>query len=451
VGCHADNTTDAEQKAYYKRVREGVPRVDGPLDVIALGDFNNTVDRAKDVWYKKRGGASTSGYRRPLGLAAMGDLGEHLGGWQDAFRSVWPDKTEFTRPHIINGVTVSKARIDRAMLSPHLLSGNAPCVAAVEHIWPSSSRLAALKALNTSKSAYSDHAAVQIDVRYSDTLKPARQWHLPLHLLRYAETVDHMRGIIREELAKTDVSCSEKLDAIMVRTREWAVKHVQDQSNKHMFIKRRLSQNLAKCDALLGEGLTGECTLDQITDAEQRERRIAGTRWQKTQILEELASLHGAEQRRFREDRAIDDDLHGDTCHRAFFDDTRAQHASSLVSELRDGGGRVQTEQSGLNKAATAFFGGKGGLFNLGLERDNAAEARLLQALRDDGRRVPDNLKAGLEPKSVLDPWRVQKAIAGLASNKKVGTDGFPAKFFKTFALGLSGYTMGTTPNMPGT
>ena len=86
MGCHADNTTDAEQKAYYKRVREGVPRVDGPLDVIALGDFNNTVDRARDVWYKKREGASTSGYRRPLGLAAMGDLGEQLGGWQDTFR-----------------------------------------------------------------------------------------------------------------------------------------------------------------------------------------------------------------------------------------------------------------------------------------------------------------------------------------------------------------------------
>ena len=227
----------------------------------------------------------------------------------------------------------------------------------------------------------------------------------------------------------------EKLQWIMAETRRWAQEHVQRDSRRHVVRKQRLLRNLARCNDFLGEGCNDKCHSDEISDDGQRAARIATTRRQKADIQAELADAYRAEQRRFLEDRAIFSDRFYDTCHRGFFDDARAQQLQVPVGELRDAAGNVQTSQAALNRVASAFYGAKGGLFNRGTSRGAESEAQLLSALQRDGKRVPPHLQAMLQPEAVLDPWKVQRAIAGLPSNKAPGPDGFPSEYFKTLCL----------------
>ena len=88
-----------------------------------------------------------------------------------------------------------------------------------------------------------------------------------------------------------------------------------------------------------------------------------------------------------------------------------------------------------MNKATTSYYGDKGGLFNNDITRCPTNENTLLNALLIDNKKIPLHLRASLEPSAVLTPDNIQKAIAGLPSNKKPGTDGFPSEYFKTFCL----------------
>ena len=67
--------------------------------------------------------------------------------------------------------------------------------------------------------------------------------------------------------------------------------------------------------------------------------------------------------------------------------------------------------------------------------KDALCTKTLLNALLKDNKNIPVHLRASLEPSAVLTPDNIQKAIAGLPSNKKPGTDGFPSEYFKTFCV----------------
>ena len=88
---------------------------------------------------------------------------------------------------------------------------------------------------------------------------------------------------------------------------------------------------LQKCDDNLGEGLSDEFILNQIPESRQRDERISTTRKQKETIQYELRVIHNAEIMRFAQDRAIADDLYGDTCHRGLFDVTRTSQTRRWV------------------------------------------------------------------------------------------------------------------------
>lgn len=60
-----------------------------------------------------------------------------------------------------------------------------------------------------------------------------------------------------------------------------------------------------------------------------------------------------------------------------------------------------------MNRVASAFWLGDGGLFNKGAVRDLDAEGILRDAVRRDGRSVPEHLRPLLEPDCVLDAWSV--------------------------------------------
>ena len=146
--------------------------------------------------------------------------------------------------------------------------------------------------------------------------------------------------------------------------------------------KQRLSNSLTKCDDFLGEGFNAVCQSDQISDKAQRAARIATTRRQKETVLEELAAIYNNERLRFLDNRAIEGERFDDTCLRSFFDDARAQQCPIPITSLRGKDGSPRTDQAGMNRVATAFWLGKGGLFNKGTTRDLGSEAVLLDAVR---------------------------------------------------------------------
>jgi hypothetical protein len=61
------------------------------------------------------------------------------------------------------------------------LKGN-PTITSIRHVIPTDGDLLALKRIG-STSKWSDHSAVEIRVRYTDTLKQKRSWTFPKHTL----------------------------------------------------------------------------------------------------------------------------------------------------------------------------------------------------------------------------------------------------------------------------
>ena len=231
VGCHADNGSDIDQEDFYERMKRDIPAATPGTDIILLGDFNNTTDRGKDVWYRDKKNTSNpihqKYYERPKGIDALGALRSHLGDVTDVFRTLHPNKLEFSRLHTINRTIHSKGRIDRGYILERMIRGNAPRLITSEHIWPCTSTLETLRNLDSTKKTWSDHAAFQMSIRYSDSKKTKQPWSLPLHLLQNTETVDSMRTIIHQSLTSEKITESEKISLILKRTKEWAIEHIK--------------------------------------------------------------------------------------------------------------------------------------------------------------------------------------------------------------------------------
>ena len=130
----------------------------------------------------------------------------------DAFRHLYPCKREYTRRHTTttNEVTtvLSKSRLDCGLLSRSLLTQAAPALHMLEHIEPSAGQLQTLRDLReagrTTKKTWSDHAAIQITIRYSDVKQPPPSWRFPNYLLDDREAYDHMRSIIDQGISRDE-------------------------------------------------------------------------------------------------------------------------------------------------------------------------------------------------------------------------------------------------------
>jgi hypothetical protein len=160
---------------------------------------NNSLDEHNN-------GGRVRGGRMPNGVASMLNCADKWGGKNahlvDAFRQIYPDLTEYTRSSHHTGTTTWR-RIDRIMVSPRLCTqGLAPYVERVRHLWPSDAEMLALERTGSS-SKWSDHAAVELTMRYSDTPRPPRTWKYPGHMLVDPEFVDNtLRSGARSALGR---------------------------------------------------------------------------------------------------------------------------------------------------------------------------------------------------------------------------------------------------------
>ena len=424
VGTHADNDSDQEQRAFFTRVAGALPPVDASReDVIWLGDHNNTVERTID--YHRLGGGGQY-QTRPQGVAAMQSLACQLGGLTDAFRTLHPRCREFTRIHPASAQSPgSKARIDRGYLSTNLTTGTkAPTLVAAGHIRPSDESLAALGLGADGKR--SDHAAVSMVIRYSDEVAPPKRWHMPRHLLtgEHVDSVLAMRAVVAEGIAKTELSPLQRVLFVLEKTRKLCKEATAKATSERAKQRRTLHKQLQRSEARLGLGL-GIGDQPQLSGAAlEIETRRHG------ELEASLQSMREADHRRWLADRAYEEYLQADRCNRAMFEDTRQERVDSSVRKVRSGT-RTATGTKRVLLEATRFFGGKGGLFNNGVKTVRADELRLHEALRRDGKCVPQGRHDDLKIERICSAEAVQRAICDLPGYTMPGMEGFTSDYFK--------------------
>ena len=424
VGTHADNDSDAEQRAFFERVAAALPQVDtSQEDVIWLGDHNNTEDRAVD--YHRIGGGGQH-QTRPQGVAAMQSLACQLGGLTDAFRVLHPRCREFTRIHPGSAQSPSsKARIDRGYLSSHLTTGTkAPALVAAGHIRPSDESLATLGLGADGKR--SDHAAVSMVIRYSDEVAPPKRWHMPRHLLtgEHVDSVLAMRAIVAEGIAKAELSPLQRVLFILEKTRKFCKETTAKATSERAKQRQTLHKQLQRSEARLGLGL-GVGDQPQLSGA-----ALESETCRHGELEESLQSMREADHRRWLADRAYEEYLQADRCNRAMFEDARQERVDSSVRKVRSGT-RTATGTKRVLLEATRFFGGKGGLFNNGVKTVRADELRLHDALRRDGKSVPQGRRDDLKMERICSAEAVQRAICDLPSYTMPGMEGFTSDYFK--------------------
>ena len=428
VGCHAEKDVgephggdaDAQQEAFYTRVKRQVPRLPGHEYIFAM-DTNNVADEELDQWSLDR---ASQGSQRPRAISAMQDMLWHFGAASDAFRSLYEHRREYTRVTPDNGQPRSKRRIDRLYVPRRLVSGAAvPRVKEVRHVRPGTRDLEAVRRLGCTRK-WSDHAAVQMCLQCSGLPRAKSQWTLPLHTVREPRFVSGLMWPIRNAwLARQDLPAQARLDGMMAEIKEKVCAKVKAESKAHHAEKSRLLRRIAKCDAApsgvggMGKGVN-----------EQREAAVNA-----------LFQLHQAEQRRWLHDRGYEKSLREDTCWKGFFEETRDQGVRSHIESL-SGPTRRHKDMPGMFKEASRYFGAPGNIFNLQRRekasvrerrRIDEAQESMMEALQKDGKRVPLDMYELLSSEKLLSDWNVQKAIESLASGKAPGPDGWPAEFFK--------------------
>ena len=121
IGFHADNTSDVQQAKSFKKVQEAI-QVDPNMNYIWCMDANNVVNPGLD---SKRTGIARTWQDRPKGVRQMLDSARDIGGMRDAFRTLFPNKKEYTRVTntVNNEENIQKTfkRIDKIFVSGSLL------------------------------------------------------------------------------------------------------------------------------------------------------------------------------------------------------------------------------------------------------------------------------------------------------------------------------------------
>ena len=298
IAYHADSHSDEEQRDGFLALKSALPH-DPTCDYIWLMDRNNIPNETLD--YKHAQGAPNS-IQRPLGIAAMHGCATHWGGMRDAYRALYPRRRQFTRQHAPNGEPCHWKRLDCVMVSTGMLGKQIPCVTTVKHLYPGKKDLAVLRSVG-STSKWSDHAAVQCTVRYTDTTKPPRTWTFPAHLLKDADVVN---GKLREQVTAAqggNGSAVERLLRLLATARKYAETKVKADTQRHRGEMQDTLKKLRQCKKEIGDEFGAAGSLEKMPDCEERRRRIAATSTQRDAHRIRLRSLLETEQKRWYADR----------------------------------------------------------------------------------------------------------------------------------------------------
>jgi len=155
---------------------------------------------------------------------------------------------------------VSWARLDRVYVPSHMLGGKSPAVMDVRHVRPSAEDVVALRSGGGTKR--SDHAAVDWDVRYSDTEAAATSWRLPLHLLQggpeaAAAAQWGMQRIIDEGLNMGHLGALAQLTYVLEKTRKFCQAHKTNVNSERAKARARLTRVQREAEDYLGRGVRG--------------------------------------------------------------------------------------------------------------------------------------------------------------------------------------------------
>ena len=445
VAFHADCDSDAAQAASYERIRDSLPPFPNHNFVWML-DANNVSDVTLDSCGSTSGQATNP---QPRGVAAMESCarlwGETDRPLRDAFRALYPSLREFTRAR---GTT--HRRIDRILVSHRLLNQHgSPRVARVCHLRPTDEEMLAIRAAG-STSQWSDHAAVELTMRYSHTPRPPRQWKFPTHQLKDPTYVDgFLRARASEALSRAVGGDSRRefadfLDACRLNVQQ----RVNDTSTAHHRRKARILGHMRAVRRMIGDVVQPAGSLDEIPDTEPtKAARIDHAQCRMAVLMDEWTEVCRAEQQRWCDDRGFENFVAGESCCRQFFQDKTDARTYSHIEYLRtqDGTTRVSGVQA-IAAHARTHFGGEGGIFNLREPAHPLDRAILLDALVADGRQLPDDASGSLSLQAVINAERVQQAIDELQTGTQTGEDGWTAEFFKVVGMRLKKDESGERP-----
>ena len=448
VAFHADCGTD--QAESYARAQAAITIPPGTLDVHLLADTNN---RPSALDYCRMNAFNPLDSQDmptspPHHLAALHSLTQHLGGLRDAFRSLHPDSREYTHCHRERREVISKARIDRHYLSPHLISHSAPHLVAVTHLSPSSEQLRRMRGVVSHIEQCSDHAAVDTTIAYTDTALPPRQWHLPLHVLSDHVAVGKIRAATAASLDRnTKLRPTLRLRAWLADIRRMISTQMREEQKQHTIGKQKLNRALVQCEKSLGLGVGPECYIASVPTA-QRTARRKELEAEHTRLIEQVDDVRKAEDRRWLLDHDYHKDVKDESCTRAFFERKRAiEREDSHITKVRTVKPSANPAcrdtvntycgQKEVQLAADRFYGHvRGGLFNLPFTPDLVAEQALHDALRRDGKFLPAEHSERLSSfGNIVNVRTVKAAITGMAKGKTPGVDGYPIEFFALFVV----------------
>ena len=294
---------------------------------------------------------------------------------------------------------VSRARLDRIYVSRNLLTVGAPTITSVTHLRPADDDLTHLKENGTLKK--SDHAAVTLELRYTNLMKAPQQWRMP-HWPFSGEDVGTARKM-REEIASTIENRSadpvRDLEALLQKIQRICREAEKKNQSEHAARRTELQRRLIRIESALGDGVK------KTKKRSLGEAEVAMLWTEREHIEGELRGVREKEYRRWCGERAFEVYQTEDRCNRRFFEEMKEDHKPTIFKEIRRPDKDDHTcirRQASMNKEAARFFSGKGGYFNRDTGRDPEAEEQLLDALGRDGKKLPDWLKDELKAEVVL-------------------------------------------------
>ncbi|MCP4466212.1 MAG: hypothetical protein GY813_05625, partial [Halieaceae bacterium] len=451
IAFHAENMSDREQAAAYGRLADAIP-YDAAYDYVWLGDMNNIPSPTKDISnnYTSRPWRQD----RQRGVYSLFRCARKWGGLADAYRTLHPDGRAYTRRNVIRraqpgrSAQVSYKRIDRAMLSPHLLhSTSLPHVRSVQHLKPSDLELAAVRRLG-SKTRWSDHCALQFTMQYTATPRGKPKWTVPRYLLTDPEFVNKtLRPMVTQEASEPGLGM-ERLTSLLANARKTLRDRAKADTKATAKSLHILHAQLSETHRLVGDGFGNGGELYETQQATGTANayfhrwRIQHALRRQSDLQDMLLRIHDKKRRKWAINRGYDDYRTADTCCREFFEDTRKTLTFSYIEHVRvPVAGHPQRVRShkGLFRAARNHFCGAGAIFNLAsgtqevpAARAHKCKAALLDAIVADGKVLSPEQATALHTDSIFTPEAIQTAIDGLPAHTSPGSDGFVAEYFKT-------------------
>ena len=280
VVFHADVTGgDAAQAASYARLLQHVPVV-RDAEYVWMVDANNVTCPSVDG---ERSDGHAVVQTHPEGVRGLQACLSAWGGLADAYRQMHPRERSFThRQHI--GATEHRSdyyvsrRLDRIYVTRSMTLAGVPFVAAAQHIRPTAPELVALKHTG-SKSKWSDHAAVEICVRYTTTPAPKTVWHYPRHrLVRDEKEVKRLRSEVQSMLGTVEDGSADPRTALARWLADTATRVQAEELESrrtHTEQKARLIARLTRVYRMVGDGfgITGSLPAHSGMEAVQQRRK----------------------------------------------------------------------------------------------------------------------------------------------------------------------------------